>query len=114
MTNNQTLEGILHLFSETGTEGGFWAFQDSNYISQDNKSWSYDGLHILKDGDQLTIYNPQNNQEIWSGNIDLIPYKPFKETAGQFWIHADQKNIERETWAEYFFKEYKAKLIKKN
>ena len=28
------LEGRLHLFSETGTEGGSWAFQDSCYIQE--------------------------------------------------------------------------------
>ena len=28
-----TLEGKLFLFSETGTEGGYWAFQDKNYMS---------------------------------------------------------------------------------
>ena len=37
MDNNNsledTLEGILHLHSETGTEGGYWAFQDSKFIS---------------------------------------------------------------------------------
>lgn len=27
------LEGKLFLYSETGTEGGYWAFQDNNYIS---------------------------------------------------------------------------------
>lgn len=26
------------------------------------------------------------------------------------WIHADQKGIEREVWAEYFFEKYPAKL----
>jgi len=27
------LEGKLLFFSETGTEGGYWAFQDNNYVS---------------------------------------------------------------------------------
>ena len=30
----KTLEGILHFHSETGTEGGYWAFQDSKYIQE--------------------------------------------------------------------------------
>jgi hypothetical protein len=28
------LQGICHFFSETGTEGGIWAFQDSRYIQK--------------------------------------------------------------------------------
>ncbi len=31
--NNEIIEGKLVFHSQTGTEGGYWAFQDSNYIS---------------------------------------------------------------------------------
>ncbi|MEK6809705.1 MAG: hypothetical protein AABY40_03450 [Nanoarchaeota archaeon] len=107
----EMLEGVLFFHSETGTEGGYWAFQDSQFISSDNASWSYEGLHILRNGDRLTIYHPENNNEVWSGVIALKQYPLFTEDARGLWIHADQTGIDRETWAEYFFKSYRARLI---
>lgn len=162
------LEGILYLHSETGTEGGYWAFQDAQYIKKnvpqgyckdcgvymreqdgtikvqcvtildkevleelertgklkekpdcgDNNheeliadDWSYEGLHLLRDGDYLTIYHPNDNKEVWSGVIRLKQYALFTEDAFGLWIHADQEGIERDVWAEYFLREYPAKLI---
>lgn len=108
----QALKGICHFFTETGTEGGFWAFQDNNYINGDN--WSYNGLHILDNGDKLTIFCPNSpNKVIWSGTINLKQYPIFTETALDFWIHADQIGIERDTWLMYFFNNYPAELIPK-
>jgi len=105
------IEGVLFLHSETGTEGGYWAFQDLKYILSKNR-WSYEGLHILEDGDNLTIYNPDNKAEVvWSGVIALKQHPLFTESASGLWIHADQAGIDRDVWAEYFFKEYPAKLI---
>lgn len=162
------LEGILLLHSETGTEGGYWAFQDSHHIQKNTPKgyckkcgiymkeqsgllkvervivldekvlrelgitgevkeksscanneheeeigefWGYEGLHILQNGDHLTIYHPESNQEVWSGVINLKQYDLFTEHASGMWIHADQIGIEREVWAEYFFNEYPARLI---
>lgn len=163
----QTLEGICNFYFETGTEGGYWAFQDERYIQKNvprgyckncglylreqegalrveriypvdeaflrsgelterpdcpnNKHeeefgdvWDYDGLHILADGDQLTIYNPQKRDEVvWSGLIELLRHPLFTETASEYWIHFDQKGIERDVWAKYFFEEYPARLVMK-
>ncbi|MDP3640512.1 MAG: hypothetical protein Q8R53_04930 [Nanoarchaeota archaeon] len=172
MENNlsleKVLEGVLSLHSETGTEGGYWAFQDSCHIQKNvpkgyckncgiymkeqsgplkvtrvtvlddevmreygltgkikekpdcangeheeeiGESWSYEGLHLLQDGDHLTIYHPDNKKEAWSGVINLKRYDLFTEHASGMWIHADQIGIERDVWAEYFFEKYPAKLI---
>lgn len=164
----KVLEGVLSFHSETGTEGGYWAFQDSRFIQknvprgyckncgfymkdQSNSSirvtritvldekvvqellstgkisekplcdkheeeigeyWDYEGLHILKDGDRLTIYNPDNKIEIWAGIINLKQYDSFTEGASGMWIHADQIGVERNTWAEYFFRQLPAKLTR--
>jgi len=35
MEQQSVIEGVLNLFSETGTEGGDWAFQDALYIKKD-------------------------------------------------------------------------------
>lgn len=162
------LQGILFFHSETGTEGGYWAFQDARsiqknvprgyckkcgtYMREQNgplavervitldeevlqelertgeikekpscaldeheedfgDAWSYEGLHLLQDGDRLTIYHPASKKEVWSGVINLQQHGLFTEQASGMWIHADQLGIPREVWAEYFFKEYPAELI---
>ena len=101
------LKGRCYFFSETGTEGGYWAFQEDGCDPR-----SYDGLHILENGDRLTVFNPRNRkQKIWSGVISLKEYSPFAQAVFWHWIHADQKGIRREKWAQFFFKEYPAELI---
>ena len=152
MGSQKTLEGILHFFSETGTEGGLWALQENKYITPKttryscvkchlywdknrNKKvpvyegdycspkdhefelvckndWDYKGLNILEDGDELTIHHPETKEEVWHGIIELTHYDPFTQHIHGLWMHADQKGIDRETWAEYFFKEYPAELRK--
>jgi hypothetical protein len=72
--------------------------------------WAYDGLHILKDGDHLTIYSKDGSAVIWSGAISLIEYAPFSQDARGWWIHADQQGMAREQWAEYFMHGYPATL----
>lgn len=73
----------------------------------------YEGLHILRDGDYLKIYDRENSEEIiWEGEIDLIEFPVFSEHVFGLWIHAEQKGIDREEWAEWFFEKYPAELIK--
>ena len=113
----QQFKGVLHLFSETGTEGGYWALQDERFITKGEgvpfgEQWSYDGLHILEDGDNLKIYSKEKPEAaVWEGEISLQQLPLFTEHAGGLWIHADQNGIDRETWAGYFFNGHQAKLI---
>jgi hypothetical protein len=113
------LTGVCHFFSETGTEGGHWAFQDAAYITpagpgRSHPSWSYEGLHILEDGDRLTIFDREDgSMVVWKGEISLVQHPLFTEDAFGFWIHADQRGIERERWGKWFFGEYPAELVKK-
>lgn len=74
--------------------------------------WSYDGLIILQDGDQLTIFDPHSAERLWQGEIKLKPHKLFSEDASGFWIHADQIGIDRDEWAKYFFGGYPATLMR--
>jgi hypothetical protein len=80
-----------------------------------DEEWSYNGLHILENGDRLTVFNKNNPAKIlWRGEIKLIPHKPFKKNAFGFWIHADQLGFEgrrRKKWARWFMENYPAKLI---
>jgi len=114
---NSVLKGVCTFYTETGTEGGFWAFQDSKYIFpqegvEKEFYYEYEGLHILKNGDKLTIFSSDNQKQIiWSGTISLRQYPVFTENAFGLWIQADQEGVDRETWATYFFEEYPAELI---
>ncbi|MEK7464483.1 MAG: hypothetical protein AAB617_01755 [Patescibacteria group bacterium] len=172
------LKGRCTFHSETGTEGGYWSFQDGKFITQNTtrfscskchrywdkaqypdglpdskdrkealvvervmpmteemlredwkpsqtcppgectfeptskEDWSYEGLHILKNGDRLTIYSPDNSQGVvWSGTIKLKRYPVFTEHAFGMWIHADQEEVEREVWAEWFMEGYPAEFV---
>jgi|GEM_PF-1258196 len=178
MDKAKTLTGKCEFYSETGTEGGYWAFQDSRFIKPNttqfvckkcyvvwdkkrspngpapivegalsvdkiilitketikknyklprkcrpnkhefelspNEFEEYEGLHILKDGDYLFINSPKEPDKIvWEGIISLHQYPAFKKAVFGCWMHADQNGVDRKKWAEYFFKEYPAKLIKK-
>jgi len=113
------MRGVCTFHSETGTEGGYWAFQDEQFIEPPTKDmpsgrWSYDGLHLLEDGDQLTIYSKGSPRLVeWSGIIQLHQYPLFSEDASGMWIHADQVGVNRDWWAKFFFEDYAAEYTPK-
>lgn len=121
--------GLTHFHTETGTEGGYWAVQDIRGIDQARPgqpgSWSYYGLLRLRDGDRLTIFEPdglplqgdkpygQPNWEdsvIWQGEIRLREFPPFTEDALGYWIHAEQEGVPRDQWARWFIRELPCRL----
>lgn len=112
------LVGVLFFWSEIGTESGYWAFQDKEFIfppteERPHVRWSYDGFHELKNGDNLTVYSKDDpDKVIWTGIIKLKPYPPFSESAHGRWIHTDQEGIDRDTWTRWFMERYPAKLTK--
>jgi hypothetical protein len=109
------LEGVCHFWSETGTEGGYWAFRDKRYIHPPDKDhpsgrWEYGGLWVLTEGDRITIYDKDDPKKVvWEGGVKLRNHPVFSEHAHGLWIHADQEGIDRKTWALWFLKEYPAK-----
>ncbi|KKW22969.1 MAG: hypothetical protein UY70_C0008G0018 [Candidatus Kaiserbacteria bacterium GW2011_GWB1_52_6] len=153
-TGKIRLRGVLTFHSETGTEGGFWAFQDERFITKNtthfactkchhywdkekdpegppafddsdsrycaplehtfelisDENWSYDGLHILHNGDELTIFSKDDSSVVWSGTIELTTFTSFTEHADGWWIHSDQNGVPRHIWATWFFQEYPAFL----
>ena len=116
MSESTVIRGPLFLWTETGTEGGYWALQDERLIEPATKDWphehwSYDGLYVLKDGDHLKILAPDGSV-YWEGLISLKQHPVFTEDARSLWIHADQIGIDREFWAEPFFKAYRGELTR--
>lgn len=116
----KTLRGQCCFHSETGTESGYWAFQDEKFIKNSGagfplEQWSYEGLHILENGDLLTIFMPDDPAQIvWEGEIDLEEFSVFTKSAYGLWIHSDQKGVNRNRWAMWFFKQNHAKLVKRS
>ena len=113
----KSIDGVCYFHSETGTEGGYWAFQDRRFINESSvfgRQYDYTGLHILSDGDYLRIFDMINADIIiWEGIISLHNFLPFREESGGYWIHNEQIGIDRSKWAQWFFNEYPAQLIKK-
>lgn len=111
------MKGVCFFHSETGTEGGFWAFQDEKFMEPPSPKnpagkWSYDGMYILQNGDQLAIFSKEvKGMVVWQGTIDLVEYDPFTQNTKGLWIHTDQKDVPREEWTKFFLDENPAELI---
>jgi len=101
--------GIAYFFSETGSEGGSWAFMDERFTNQ--KTWDYAGLHVLHDGDKLTIFDKENPDNVlWQGVIELTEQTNFEEDVFGYWIHNTQKGTDKEQWGRWFINENPAEL----
>ncbi len=68
--------------------------------------FSYDGLHILGSGDELTVYDKYDpSRVVWKGIIQLRPNK----------IHPGcpiQKRVKLKEWVRWFSQDYPAILVK--
>lgn len=110
------IHGQLFAWFETGTEGIYWAVVD------DEKK-GYDGLHVLENGNVLTVFNKENKKKIlFQGTIALeydrlrraLQYNPeyFQQCVLGYWVHGLQKDVDPEKWAHMFFDEHRAVLKK--
>src|SRR5690606_29287821 len=61
------VSGILEPFFETGTEGVIWSVTDPRCALGD----PYEGLHDLKNGDHLTVYERDGVTVRWKGTVKL-------------------------------------------
>jgi hypothetical protein len=113
------IKGIAILFSETGTEGGYWAVQEDGFLCEDGIHWKYEGLRLLEEGDDFTVYS-EDESVLWNGIIHqdketgLIPRQVLKngkivnnkkwkqQMIGGMWIHWIQSNVDPEFWNNLF------------
>jgi hypothetical protein len=82
MASENELKGVLNFFSETGTEGGYWAFQDEQHISlipleygMWDESKVYDkknptrfgtvqtGAQLFHNGEWVPVHDPMSSEE---------------------------------------------------
>ncbi len=122
------IKGVCFLFSETGTEGGWWAMQQDGFTNE-NGHWSYAGLEYLEEGDDFTVY-AVDGSVLWHGIIHqdtttgLIPRQVLRkgklvndrtwkqQVVGGMWVHWVQAGIEPKAWGELFVG-YKRCLLKR-
>lgn len=120
------MKGVCFLFSETGTEGGWWAMQEDGFANDDG-SWSYEGLRDLEDGDDFTVYGDDGSvlfhdiirRDTEAGAIprQVIPNEQLanggmlkQQVVCGMWVHWIQKGMNPEAWGELFVGEKRCLL----
>ncbi len=103
--------GVLFTWAETGTEGSHWALQDFRHITENENilggyAWSYEGLVVIQGDDELTIYD-HDKKIVWEGVVRL---KTDEKHYLKYGCHHVPTNVDFEAWAEFFTKDYTAKL----
>ena|ERR1035437_527197 len=122
------MKGVTFLHSETGTEGGWWAMQEGEFVTEDGH-WRYEGLQCLKEGDDFTVF-AEDGSVLWHGIIHpdsktgrisrqviregkLVKDRTWKQqVVGGMWVHWIQKDMDPEAWGE-LFNGYKRCLLKR-
>lgn len=112
------MKGVCCLFSETGTEGGWWVMQEDGFVTEDGH-WRYDGLRYLENGDDFTVF-AGDGSVLWHGIIHrdsrtgAVPHKVIREgkvvidhswkqqVVRGMWVHWIQKGMDPEAWGELF------------
>jgi len=113
------VRGFCDFFSETGTEGGYWAFQDERHISgKDGGDWYYRGLYLLENGDILKIYDKYHHDHcLWEGmiewmiDLEKISFFSLMKSVFGLRVHSIQEGIDFNLWALWFLNEYPAELL---
>lgn len=64
------LHGWISEYWEQGMEGfSFLTFQDREFAESREKNWRHEGMYILQEGDELTIFD-DGEKIIWTGLIE--------------------------------------------
>ncbi len=105
------IAGFCYRLSDQGS-GPWWAFQDKRFIFRTKdrgEQWLDAGLHILENGDRLTIYDKRKPGKIvWRGRIWLLRRPGSQALEDRIGV---QKSVNRKKWNEWFREGYPAGLI---
>ena len=102
----ESIDGELMDFFETGTEGVIWSVQQTDVRG-------YAGLHTIKAGDALTVYNEDGSVR-WEGVIEpdyevgwtRFPQNPQhgQQVSCGRWVHWIQRGFTPDEWGDLFFR----------
>jgi hypothetical protein len=113
------MHGVAFLFSETGTEGGWWAMHEDGFMMEDGFHWQYEGPRELQEGDEFTVY-AEDGSVLWTGTIKydkktnlrarqvmrkgkLVNSRDWKQqVVDGVWVHWLQSGVKPEVWSELF------------
>jgi hypothetical protein len=88
MTEIKRVEGLCEIFFEQGMEGVAWSVQEPHLPG-------YDGLHLLENGDNITIFN-KTNDVFWTGIIDL------RMASQSVLLPLKQRGVDPQFWQNMF------------
>lgn len=103
-----TYKGQLTFHSETGTEGGWYAFQDGQHVTVDEfgkPQWSYKGLMYLKDGDYIKVLSGAGHRGpddqwvehlFWQGSIKFHLLEVYTDKTAHvdgLWVNQEQEGF---------------------
>jgi len=74
-------------------------------------------MHIIKNGDKLTIYSPDQSEVLWTSNVQLTSqhrvfgeHNPDIVNVGGIIMHQTPPEEILADWKKFFSKEYPARL----
>lgn len=130
---SDAIPGRLVFHSETGTEGGWYAWQDDANSHGGSKGdpcpwgtpgcpvtdgrsdehWLYEGLHLLHNGDELRVFH--DGAVRWEGTVKLVVrhdvYESDDAVVHGLWINQEPDvGMDREEWASMFIRGYRCEV----
>jgi hypothetical protein len=113
------MKRVSFLFSETVTEGGWWAIQEDGFATEgenEGQQWSYEGLRILGEGDDFTVYGDDDSvllhgiihRDTKTGAVSrrkgnaVTLFSRKQQVVGGRWVHWVRKDMDPEAWGELF------------
>lgn len=83
-------------------ESRYCAPRTHDFVLVSDESWSYDGLHILSDGDMLTVYEESEpSRVVWSGTLSVT-------------TRSIARDIDEAVFVRWFTEGFRARLVLAN
>ncbi len=103
--------GTLYLWQDQGMEWAEYAFQDAEHIhraADGRERWSYDGLHVVGEGDWLRVFHPDGERIEWEGRLSFRP---------RWWVRwlrraeLVPRGLDPARWESWFVEQRPAELL---
>lgn len=78
-----------------------------------NGIWSYEGLHMLKNGDRLRVFAKGKSRVLWEGPVALEGVQGFTHDVRGLWVNQRPTLLDEEQWSSWFLDGHPAELTPK-